>query len=255
MPTTKLIEKLICQIKKWPIYCPICNRLTLITDINPENLRESCICQTCHSTNRQRQITYSLCQYLNIRSLKQLGNIPDITIYNTESSGPLHQKLKTNKNYICSEYFGSKHKSGTMVKGILNQDLTNLSFKNNSVDIVLSSDVFEHIPKPYQAHREVYRVLKKHGCHIFTVPFCQNQLTDETRATIDRNSQIVYIKKPIYHLDGIRPDKGALVYNIFGKEMLSKLKKLGFKTKTDLLSKPFLGILGNNAIVFTARKV
>jgi len=37
----------------------------------------------------------------------------------------------------------------------------NLSLKDDIVDVVISGDVFEHIPYPYKAHREVYQVLKK----------------------------------------------------------------------------------------------
>ncbi|MBU3935345.1 class I SAM-dependent methyltransferase, partial [Patescibacteria group bacterium] len=123
-----------------------------------------------------------------------------------------------------------------------------------SFDIVLSSDVFEHIPKPYLAHREVYRILKKHGCHIFTAPFSPNQTKDDNRAFVNKENKIINIKTPIYHLDGIRPKKGALVFNVFGQEMLSKLKKIGFRVSVQTLFKPFRGILGNGAIVFIAQK-
>jgi len=248
------LEKIICHTQNWPMYCPVCGQITKITNVDPKNIRESCLCHICRSTNRQRQIAYTLCKKIGISSLKKIKGYRG-TIYNTESYGNIHNQLIKNKRYISSEYFGKKYKSGEMIKGFLHQDLMNLSFKNNSIDIILSSDVFEHIPKPYSAHHEVFRILKKHGCHIFTVPFYSNQYKDNNRAFINKKNQIINLKTPIYHLDGIRPKKGTLVYNIFGKEMLSKLEQIGFKVKMQKLSKPFSGIFGNGSIVFIAQKI
>jgi hypothetical protein len=31
--------------------------------------------------------------------------------------------------------------------------------------------VFEHIPRPYQAHAELLRILRPGGTHVFTAPF------------------------------------------------------------------------------------
>ncbi len=52
-------------------------------------------------------------------------------------------------------------------------DACNLDFKDNTFDIVASFDVFEHIENDKLAVNEVFRVLKKHGCLIFSVPAFQ----------------------------------------------------------------------------------
>ena len=65
-----------------------------------------------------------------------------------------------------------------MVNGVLTEDLMNLSFADETIDIVLSSDVQEHIPRPYDAHREIYRVLKPNGRRICTVLFLQIEFLD-----------------------------------------------------------------------------
>lgn len=108
--------------------------------------------------------------------------------------------------------------------------MTNLSLKDDSVDVVISSDVFEHIPYPYKAHREVYRVLKKSGRHIFTVPFYQADFLDEKRAILKNNGTLKHLKKPEYHDEPLRLE-GILAYRIFSLEMLCKLRKIGFVTK------------------------
>ncbi len=129
----------------------------------------------------------------------------------------------------------------------------NLSMNDGSIDLVISADVFEHIPDPYKAHKEVYRVLKTGGRHIFTVPFYQTEFRDEDRTMIDDNGNNVYLKEPLYHLDPVDP-KGVLVYTIFSLEMLVKLQKIGFRTNMYLLNKPWHGIYGVNAVVFEAIK-
>lgn len=41
------------------------------------------------------------------------------------------------------------------------------------------SEVFEHIPFPYIAHRGVYRILRLGGEHVFTVPFVLDSEEDD----------------------------------------------------------------------------
>jgi SAM-dependent methyltransferase len=159
------------------------------------------------------------------------------------------------KNYTCSEYFGGNYASGDYVNGLLHQDLQSLSFNDNSFDVVLSTEVFEHIPDAYDAFKEVYRVLKSGGRHIFTVPFDAGVFKDSVKALIDESGQIKYLADPEYHTDSLRPGEGILVYRIFSLEMMVKLSELGFFTNMYHLYNPFLGILGNNAIVFESIKI
>ena len=89
----------------------------------------------------------------------ELSNKLDIFIYNKESSGQLHNALCKANNYICSEYLGPEYERGQIVNSIRNEDLQHLSFNDDSFDIIISADVFEHIPNPYKAHEEIFRVL------------------------------------------------------------------------------------------------
>lgn len=52
-------------------------------------------------------------------------------------------------------------------------DACHLPYHNNSFDIVVSFDVFEHISNDSKAISEIYRVLKDQGKLIFTVPAFQ----------------------------------------------------------------------------------
>lgn len=52
-------------------------------------------------------------------------------------------------------------------------DISSLPFADNSVDIVASSAVLEHVPDPYQVVTEAHRVLKKDGLIYSYIPFMQ----------------------------------------------------------------------------------
>lgn len=257
-PTT--VEQLALKSRYTVGFCTICGRWTALW-WGTENFRESGVCRRCQSTNRHRQVAYVLCIALTQKFGAPIRALPDIArgrygsnfaIYNTETSGPLHDQLRRLPNYVCSEYFGPGHEPGETVNGVRHEDLQQLSFADSSFDVILSSDVFEHVPDPYAAFREVHRVLKPGGRHIFTVPFHQTEFRDDVRAVVE-SGETKLLKDPIYHLDPLRPE-GILVYTIFALEMLVRLDDIGFRTHMHLLYAPWLGILSNNALVFEAVK-
>lgn len=130
-----------------------------------------------------------------------------VMVYNTEANGPLHEILKVHPQYQCSEYWGDKTTYGEMVGGVRNEDLQALSFDAMTFDVVLSSDVLEHMPSPYQAHREIFRVLKPGGRHIFTVPYGEAMVRDDVRASLV-DGTLVHHAEALYHGDPVRPGEG-----------------------------------------------
>jgi SAM-dependent methyltransferase len=180
-------------------------------------------------------------------------SLPGKAIYNTESSGAVHKELAKNPDYVCSEYFGEGYESGQIVNGAQHQDLCSLSFDDGSFDLVLSSDVLEHMPSPYDAHREIFRVLKPGGRHLFTVPFIESQVDDQIRARIV-DGKVEYLREKIFHGDPVRPGEGVLVWVVFGIGMMKKLEEVGFRASCWSLYEPDHGIIGNHQLVFEALK-
>ena len=68
------------------------------------------------------------------------------------------------------------------------------------------------------------------------------------------NGRVEYLAEPLYHGDPVRPGQGVLVWRIFGAEMFTRLRTIGFTTTTMRLSEPRHGIIGDDALVFVARK-
>lgn len=241
--------------KEEQFHCPVCGKQT--SGSFSENYRETGNCEHCGASNRFRQISLVVNGLLAVDSAQPVtclnctllnnGPTSNLAIYKTQSSGSLHNMLRSLPKYQCTEYYGPQSKYGEFVDGIRNEDLQKLAFSGNNFDIVLSSEVFEHIPDPYQAHREVFRVFKPGGCHVFTVPFIPENFKDKNIASLNHKGEIIWISDPI------RKD-GVSVFNIFGIEMLPKLCKLGFVESYFRFHSISSGILGPNAYVFLACK-
>jgi len=89
------------------------------------------------------------------------------------------------------------------------ENLESLSFDDDSVDLHISQDVFEHVFHPSRAFREIARTLKPGGMHIFTVPIVNKDKPSTPRALIE-NGKIVYLAPEQYHGNPVG-DRRALV--------------------------------------------
>jgi len=180
-------------------------------------------------------------------------------VWNTQSDGAVHDAFKEMDGYVSSEYFPNEQlRSGDMVSrddGLLvrHEDLLRPSFSFDSLDLIISTEVFEHIPDPYLAHQQVLKILKKGGVHVFTVPFNQYEARDQICAKLAPDGRVTFTGTPNMHGDPLRPE-GVPVFTIFGHEMIDKLCTMGFEAHSFMIHIPREGILGSGAIVFVARK-
>jgi SAM-dependent methyltransferase len=113
------------------------------------------------------------------------------------------------KNYIPSQYFPNQ-KLGCTVNGIRCENLEDLSFPDESIDLHITQDVMEHIFFPSIAFKEIARTLKPGGAHIFTVPLVNKHSPSKVKAKMDIDGKILYLEKPAYHGNPIN-DQGSLV--------------------------------------------
>lgn len=212
-------------------YCQACGKLRHFNYdwvFSPQkefvDFRESLFCARCHLNNRMR----GLAGYF----LNDIKGKKDQIIYAHEFITPFFRRIKktlrkTNHTLIGSEFISPAHKSGEIVDGIRHEDATDSSFANESLDYILSADVYEHIPHVDRAFSEAFRTLRKNGKLYFTVPFDLSQEKTVTRATVE-NGQLVHIKEPAYHYNPVDPAGGSLVFSDFGWDIIPALKKAGF---------------------------
>ena len=83
----------------------------------------------------------------------------------------LLQTMCSNLVGMDSEMYGLVHINKSLsAVALVNGDLMRLPFKADSVDLILASDVLEHLDEDTIGIREIYRSLKRGGKVIFTVP-------------------------------------------------------------------------------------
>jgi SAM-dependent methyltransferase len=253
-----LWERIAIRCGVAPGYCPICER-TAGFEVRSENLREDVVCRSCGSFNRQRQLAVVLLALLGgeatlHRGVSRLRR--PLTLWNLEAQGALHDALarRLGNGYVATEYFGPGFRSGDLKNGVLHADVQNTHFATDLLDVILSSDVLEHVPDPARAIAETHRVLRVGGWHIFTVPFYGHRFTSERRAVLDGDGTPRHLLAPQYHSDPVRPE-GVLVFNVFAPQLLCELEAAGFEPRLLRVRSPTHGILGRNGLVIAARKL
>jgi len=109
----------------------------------------------------------------------------------------------------------------------LHQDLTALSYPDNSFDLSLSFEDLEHIPDYKKAIAELYRVTKPGGQALLSTPFIIENDNTLVRATINNKGEITHLLEPEYHGDPVIP-QGILCFYHFGWDLLDDFRAAGF---------------------------
>ena len=138
--------------------------------------------------------------------------LSEMNVLELDPRSPLRALLSGAKKYTRSFY-----EEGCPVPekdGAVCADITALNFENNSIDLIVSSDVLEHVPAFDKALSESARVLKMGGAHLFTVP---PRASTKKRAVVDAG-RIVHLEPPEYHLDPLSAE-GILAFWDIGPDL------------------------------------
>jgi SAM-dependent methyltransferase len=167
-----------------------------------------------------------------------------LDIYEPGIIGPFRQFLGKLPCYVHT-YYWPETEPGEEHEGVRCEDLRSLTFGDESFDLVISSDIFEHVRGPLEAFAEIFRVLRAGGRHVFTVPLFW-PLPSTTTARVDYSgAEDRFLLPPVYHGCPTEP-AGALVYTDFGMDLPEQLRGIGFETVTHHGYR--------NAITFVSRK-
>jgi SAM-dependent methyltransferase len=191
--------------------CRCCQKVSLFPQFSiGEEVR---FCVFCRANLRYEM----LAEYLRDKH----PDIARLDVLELDPFSSLQQILQNAKTYTRT-YFDPNVKVGTpRADGAKMADVTKLQFADNSFDLIVSSEVLEHVPDLNAAFKEMRRVLRPGGCHVFTVP-----PSDATKqlATL-RDDKIVHlVMPPEYHGDPLGNGTGILAFWHLGRdfpEMLS----------------------------------
>lgn len=245
------------------ITCNICGQHTaLLYDFpNVKNrqehriglLRETLQCRNCGATMRNRSLAEVVLKTLNqAPSINMLAvdKVLNMRILDTDSFSVMAKLLKHNHNYIRTSFIPEKPFGSELEKNRYNINLESISFEDNSFDMILTSDVAEHIRDINAAHKEIHRVLKPGGVYVFTVPYDEASLTHHVLVDTSQKEDVFLVPKQLH---GDPLSGGILAYRVFGQELFNDLKKLGFEVEFHAINDASKGLFDGD--VFIAKKL
>jgi SAM-dependent methyltransferase len=192
------------------------------------DIRESSSCNVCRSSLRSNLHARAICALSAptascLKEAVKLKEMRQLKIAEINACGALHQVLQELPNLAYSEYAPPD-------KTIRREDITALSYQTGSLDMVLTSETLEHVPDWQQGFREISRVLKKGGHHIFTVPAVLGRQT-RYRVAVE-NGEVKELLPASFH--GCTRNVDTSDYTVcteFGADLRRRLEEFGFDTK------------------------
>ena len=166
--------------------CRCCQKISIHLQFGPDEEYRKCMLCTAN-------LRYEMqAEYLRDNFVPQKLDILEL-----DPNSCLRPILQRGRSYIRT-YFRPGHVAGTVRDdGSVMEDITHLTFPDSSLDLIVSSDVLEHVPDVAAAFRESYRVLRRGGVHVFTVPLEPRTFQ---RAAFE-NGELRHFAEPEYHAD------------------------------------------------------
>lgn len=212
------------------------------------NWRERLECPSCRMNNRQRLMAALVKQALAAK--------PNKKVYFMEQVTPIFHWVKatfSQHQIIGSEYLGHEYESGSVINGMRHEDVENLSFGDDTLDLIVSNDVFEHVPNPAKAFSECARVLKPGGIMLATIPFHCDKDSSVVRAKLI-DGKLEHLHPPVFHGNPVSAE-GSLVFTDFGWDLLDTIRQSGFAdVGVDIYASEKFGHLGDGQLVFRLSK-
>jgi len=225
-------------------FCPICNKNTTFISENTW-LRDHFHCKNCGSIPRQRALMLVLEKYY--------PNWRNLNIHESSPCSITNKFSSECKGYIASQFF-HKEKVGTFINDYRNENLEKQTFNDETFDIVITQDVFEHIYNPEKAFSEIARTLKHGGSHIFTVPLINKFNKTEVWAKQGEDGEPIFLKQEEWHGNPI-DSRGSPVTMHWGYDIIDFIKECsGLNTNIEYLFDLHYGIWAEYIEVLVSKK-
>ncbi len=160
-----------------------------------------------------------------VQSIRELvGDLGNRQVYVLSAAGPLFEYLRRTCRHLTYSVYSDAVAPGEYAGGVLSQDVQRLTFADESFEVCIHSEVFEHVADDMAGFRETYRVLKPGGVTIFTVPVFDRDTTLERARVV--NGRIEHLQPPEYHNDQLRGS--VLAFRDYGRDVIGRLVSAGF---------------------------
>lgn len=190
--------------------------------------REGSRCAWCGSSLRSGQLAAAIVVAANAASGSSAAHLSALfrdprarrlAIAEINSAGNLHRHLARCPGLRYSEF-------GSASPQVPSEDLMALSYADATFDLVITSDVLEHVPDIDRALRETHRVLRPGGAHVFSVPVVWDRPTRQ-RATLAAGV-LTHLLPASHHGEPGAGKADFLVFYEFGADFVERCAAAGF---------------------------
>jgi glycosyltransferase involved in cell wall biosynthesis/SAM-dependent methyltransferase len=202
------------------------------------SLREGYQCSNCQASLRYRGQASAILnvfgnsKYSYLADLCNDQDFRNLSIYEPGVIGPFRKYFANFSNYINS-YFWSDVLAGDYKDGLQCQNLENLTYEDDLFDLVITSDIMEHVRHPWDAFKEIWRVLKPGGYYIFSIPVQVPMIKQTVYRVETSGDEDIHLVEPRYH-SAPKPTGGrqeSLVYVDFGQDIVEELESIGYEVE------------------------
>ena len=194
------------------------------------SIREGYRCPECRASNRYRGQAEVMVDRFgddvsSFRQLTETERFRSLRIYEPGINSP----FRTNREHVAryeTSFYWDDVEPGEERDGVQCQDLERLTFASDAFDLLISSDIFEHVRHPWTAFEETHRVLVSGGIHVFSIP-AQHPMRAASSMRVDVSGpDDVHLQPEVYHGNGA--GGRSLVYIDYGLDMEHELDRIGF---------------------------
>jgi len=223
--------------------CNVCGRGVVFEDVDPVRMRESFRCPVCDSSTRNRLLAYALGSLLGDGDtpLARMKQNRGIKVFEASGVASYCKYLSGIFDYINAQYDPAAMKKPDFDRRKF-ADLQGLHYPDESFDVVITSDVFEHVRFYEKALGEVYRVLRPDGLFLLQIPYNHGIEKTVTRVEVKGGGD-VNVLPPVYHVGQ------TLVYRDYGRDLLDTMRDTGFKVEYLEIELPKYCVPGQGIII------
>ncbi|HZR04905.1 MAG TPA: methyltransferase domain-containing protein [Candidatus Udaeobacter sp.] len=211
--------------------------------------RDDYRCTKCDSIPRERAVMYCIEKFF--------PQWRDLAIHESSpvlGRGANRRLTREAPAYIASHYYPGVA-PGTILNDVRCENLEHLTFDNETWDLHITQDVFEHLFDPAAAFREIARTLRPGGAHVFTTPLVRKNEPTRFCARLAPDGTVIHLTEPEYHGNPISSE-GSLVTVNWGYDITNFVfETSGLFTEIVFLDILDFGIRAEYIEVLITRKV
>ncbi|MCL2062950.1 MAG: class I SAM-dependent methyltransferase [Candidatus Cloacimonetes bacterium] len=187
-------------------FCPICQKYDYFLSYTPRKTANTKVhCPNCLSAERHRLLWIFYQNHTDL--FTQLHDV-------------LHIAAETCFSKRFEDFHGKRYITADLnnPRAMVKMDITAINYPDESFDIVLCNHVLEHVLDDIKAMSELFRILRKNGLAIITVPLFPEAKTFEDKTIVSEEDRLKFFGSKSH-------------VRRYGQDICERLQSVGFEVK------------------------